>query len=141
MFGWGNTPPKQNFYSLGNTIKTVTLPTFLSGKIDAFLLKQWIQTQMHSKATGSKSHQVMNLCLSDEYTVKSQTWDSDLKYAQGWEKSIINVYLIYFTLCKLPETWPLELLAERSAQVHPGPIDMLSRFDIRMIRYGIFNIY
>lgn len=88
---------------------------------------------MHSKATGSMSHRVMNLCLSDEYIVKSRTWDSDLKYTQGWEKSIINVYLIYFTLCKLLEIRPLEPLAEGSAQVHPGPIDMLNRFDIRMI--------
>lgn len=86
---------------------------------------------MYSKATGSMSHQAMNLCLSDEYIVKSHTGDSDLKYAQGWEKSIINVYLIYFTLCKPLEIWPLEPLAEGNAQVHQV-FDMLNRLDVRV---------
>lgn len=56
---------------------------FLSGKNDAFLLKQWLQIQMYSQATGSTSHQAMNLCLSDEYIVKNHAGDSDLKYVQG----------------------------------------------------------
>lgn len=74
----------------------------------------------------------MNLCLSDEYIVKTHTGNGDLKYTQGWEKSITNIYLIYFTPCKLLEIWPLEALAEWSAQVHPGPTDMLNRLDVRV---------